>query len=84
MQESPVIQSSNEELFPTLIEQIAAREDTNPVDLTPPLYSAIDPDAVNGLLDSLDTSESSAHIEFTYLGYEIRIESDRTFDISEL
>lgn len=84
MQESAVTDGLPDDLCQTITERIAAREDTTPVKLTPPLYSAVDLDAVESLLDSLEASHSAGQIEFTYLDYEIRLSPDHTIDIVEV
>lgn len=83
MQEQTTTEPSNEGLCQMIVEEIAEREDCDPLELSPPLYSAVDPNAADALFDSLDASRSTGHIEFTYLGYEITVHSDHTIDVSE-
>lgn len=83
MQEQTTTEPSNEGLCHAIAEEIAEREGCDPLELSPPMYSAVDPDAVDALFDSFDASQSDGRIEFTYLGYEISIHSDHTIDVSE-
>lgn len=54
---------------------VAARENTDPAELQPPLYEVIDPEA----LDSLFTPRTDGsvrtggEVQFTYRGYRIRV-----------
>lgn len=61
-----------------IIDLIADLQGVDPVELTPPLYSVIDPDALDALFHSStgDASQTSGHVDFEYCGYEIRIQSD--------
>lgn len=65
-------------LSETIVELIADLEGVDPVELTPPLYSVINPDALESLFDTSASDESppSGHVCFHYCGYEIRVESD--------
>lgn len=52
--------------------QVAAHEGRDPCDL-PPLYSEIDPEALDSLCEHLRAADSDNRISFEYLGYTIRI-----------
>lgn len=61
----------------TVIEAVAEREGMDPVDLTPPLYDMIDPDAVNELLASIpDEHRADVELTFTYSGYQITVQGN--------
>lgn len=61
-----------------IIDLISDLEGVDPVELSPPLYSVIDPKALDTLFRSAsgDTPHPSGHIQFEYCGYEIRVQSD--------
>ncbi|WP_123538674.1 HalOD1 output domain-containing protein [Halosimplex salinum] len=67
-----------------VVDLVADCEDTSPTELSPPLYSAIDPDALDELFRSrsTETSDSPGHVRFSYLGYEVRVRSDGDVEIS--
>lgn len=67
--------ASNESLSRTVIEAVAAREGVEPTELSEPLASAVDPDALDSLF-----SRGSGHVLFTYLDYEVRVTA--TGDVS--
>jgi hypothetical protein len=62
-----------------ILAAVAAREGVDPMDLTVPLYDAIDVDA----LDKLTASQTVTDITFTYYGYEISVDSDGAVEISD-
>jgi Halobacterial output domain 1 len=51
-----------------VIHALADAEKCNPTELTPPLYEAIDPDALNALY-----ARASPHIHFEYTEYHVEI-----------
>ena len=57
---------------------IADLEGADPVELSPPLYSAIDPDALDALFrfSEDDAPQTSGYVYFEYHDYEIRVQSD--------
>ena len=60
-----------EELVFTILDSIAEREDTDPLDL-PPLYEVVDTDALTALL----RGGSMVSASFEYHGYEVGVDSD--------
>ncbi|MDF9747905.1 HalOD1 output domain-containing protein [Natrinema salsiterrestre] len=65
-----------------IIEHIAKMEGTEPVKL-PPLYEAIDPDALERLFASKkDGAERSGRVEFQYNGYTVIAEFDEELRIT--
>lgn len=60
-----------------VIETIAAVTDTDPLAMDPPLYEAIDTDA----LDTLYARGAEATVEFAYDGHTVVVESDRTVTV---
>lgn len=69
---------ATENLSETIVHLIADLEGVDPVELTPPLYSVVDPDALESLFDTpaSDTSQPSGYASFHYCGYKIRVDSD--------
>lgn len=53
-----------------VLRAVAEAERTEPFALEPPLYSAIDPEALDEFVGSLNGG--SGCVEFTYQGYEVR------------
>lgn len=52
----------------------------------PPLYRAVDPDALDRLIDSLEAGADRAagRLRFRYCGYEITVVSDRSVALRSL
>ncbi|WP_123535325.1 HalOD1 output domain-containing protein [Halosimplex salinum] len=60
-----------------VIETIASVTGTDPLSMDPPLYEAVDTDA----LDTLYERSAMASVEFEYNGHTVRIDSDRTVTV---
>lgn len=60
-----------------VVKEVAATLGTSPVELTPPLYEVIDPDALERLFQSRDGRPrfSSGEVEFTYAGCRVTVYS---------
>lgn len=69
----------SEPLTITLVAKIAGREGVDPIDLTPPINSSIDIDALKKLFDG--DKDGFVRIEFTYGGHRVTIENDEEFRI---
>lgn len=69
----------------TIVRMIADREGISPTDLSPPLYSAIDPEALDSLFDGRTSQEPqpAGSICFRYCGYEIAVERDGDITIAD-
>lgn len=65
----------SEPLSQTVVEAVAMAESVDPLDLTVPLYDAIDPDALDALFQSGDASVDG-YVEFVYYGYEVTVTAD--------
>lgn len=60
----------------TVVEAVATATETDPNELEP-LYSAVDPDALDALFADTGTPGSRAgHVEFTYCGFEVVVSRD--------
>lgn len=64
-------------LMVTIIETIAEREGVDALDLTPPLFEAVDP-AIVELLSSKRANDGfeGVSIQFSYQGYEVTLDGD--------
>lgn len=67
-----------------VIETIAAREGVDPIDLDEPLYTAIDTDALDALVEAADpdAGRSPVHVEFRYHGYDVTVTADGDVHLS--
>lgn len=66
--------SDGEPVSLTVVAKIAAREGVDPAEMTPPLHSVIDTDAVDALFGaSSTTSPDERTLEFHYCGYRVRV-----------
>jgi hypothetical protein len=59
----------------TVVEAVAAATETDPNELEP-LYSAVDPDALDALFADTGTRRAAGHIEFTYCGFAVVVSRD--------
>jgi hypothetical protein len=68
-----------------VITAVAAREGVDPVDLHTPLYSAIDSDGLDRLVESATASEDQAalQVQFRYYGYEVTVTQDGQVTLRE-
>jgi hypothetical protein len=62
-----------------VLDAVADAEQMDPARLTPPLYAAIDPEALDALVGSF--TDSSARIEFTYRGHAITVTGAGDVDV---
>lgn len=79
----PTKLSGGERFSTAVVESVAERVGVDPVDLDPPLYRAIDPDALDELLTSLSTNGKNGSVSFTYLDFEITVRGDGTVHLEE-
>lgn len=72
-------------LSTAVIDEIAAHEGVDPMDLKPPLYDVIDPDALDMLFpDPGEPSDTpTGRVVFTYCGYEVEVTSTGGVRISD-
>lgn len=58
-----------------IVERIATREGVDPVELEPPLYEVIDPDALDALVDGRRGRPDRSYVlvNFTYNGYAVTV-----------
>lgn len=66
-----------------VVQGVAAREDTDPLDLEPPLHAVVDTDALDALCRPVDDeSRTPVAVEFSYRGHRVRIDGAGEIDIS--
>ena len=63
----------------TVIEAIAAELDTDPLDLTPPLFDVINPES----LDHLFRDDVVCTVSFEYEGHTVLVHHDGTVEVDE-
>ena len=81
-QSSAVEVRDTEDLSETIVNIVADFEGVDPAELTPPLYSVIDPDALEALFASTDSDgPPHGHVSFRYRGYDVRVTSDGGLEI---
>ena len=61
-----------------ILSKVADAEDCGKLDL-PPLFEAVDPDALEKLVDH----DASFKLSFTYYGYEVEFENPGGIDVTE-
>ncbi|MFC6720738.1 HalOD1 output domain-containing protein [Halobacteriaceae archaeon SHR40] len=60
-----------------VVEKVAEAEDVDPLELTPPLYEVIDPDALDQIFASTPTAGGiEGQMTFFYNGYEVTVSGD--------
>ena len=66
-----------------VVEAVAQEEGVSPAELLPPLFSVVDPEALDALAQPApDSSTGQIEIEFTYLDYAVQVEHDPEMGIS--
>lgn len=67
-----------------VVTAVADAKGVDPIDL-PPLFGAIDPDALDALFESgAVASRQSGSVEFAYAGYLVEVAADGTVDLDVL
>lgn len=66
-----------------VVEAVAQKEGVSPSELSPPLFSVVDPEALDTLVqEDADSNTSQVVIEFVYLNYVVQIRNGPTVSIS--
>ncbi|TYL35934.1 hypothetical protein CV102_24985 [Natronococcus pandeyae] len=66
-----------------VVEAVAQKEGISPSELSPPLFSVVDPDALDALVqEDVDSNTRQVEVEFTYLDYVVQIRNGPTVSIS--
>lgn len=63
-----------------VIQAVSRHTDTGPLEL-PPLYQAVDPDALNDLV--ANSTDALDAIQFTYAGHSVTVQGDGTVTIGD-
>lgn len=66
-----------------IVERIANCEGVDPLDL-PPLYEAVDPDALDALTGASVGRDSALQVEFSYCGYDVTVTGESVVHIDEV
>lgn len=75
MSEFPLDQRPGKDPLSTaILSEVAAREGVDPIDVSPPIYTVIDPDALEKLFSGGTGGFTS--VEFTYADHRISIRGD--------
>lgn len=76
---------TDEPVIIQIVQQVAAREDVDPMALHPPLHDVIDTDALEALFRSAkrDQAVSTVTLEFVYQGYAVRVDSSGDVHVSD-
>lgn len=64
-----------------VVERVAAAEGVDPLELQPPLFDAIDADAMDSLFES---ANSATKLQFTYHGYNVTIDGDYNVELDSV
>lgn len=68
----------------TVVEAVANREGVDAMELTVPLYDAIDPEALDAIVQGDQTDDaSSLRIEFSYYGYAVSVAADGSVQVED-
>ena len=60
-----------------VVEAVAEAEGVNPVELSPPLYEVVDPDALDDLFAPTTVNgRMDGEVRFSYVGYEVTVAGD--------
>lgn len=59
-----------------VVAAVAEAEGVDPTELSPPLYTAIDPDVLDTIFQAGSDPEGTGHLVFEYLGYEVTVLPD--------
>ncbi|WP_135822395.1 HalOD1 output domain-containing protein [Halostella litorea] len=64
-------------LSESVVEAMAKAESVDPMELTPPLYEVIDPDAIDRVFAPTPSNERRrGHLSFSYNGYVVNVSGD--------
>lgn len=61
-----------------ILEAVAAQDGVDPMELEPPLFDVVDPDALEAILSTGATAQSEVTVTFEWAGYDIVVGSDGT------
>lgn len=68
-----------------VIEAVAAATDVSPLKLDPPLFTVVDPEALEAFVASIDAEANSPHgrVEFAYCGCDVTVTAAGVVTVSD-
>ena len=75
--ELPDAEKTYTNLSRAVIGAVAEAEGVDELDLEPPLFEAVNPDALNNLFHN-----ATGRVQFNYLGYTVDVDQDGTVDLA--
>lgn len=73
-----------EDVINKVVNKIAEVEGVDPLELTPPLYEVIDPDALCQILATTSTAgRMNGQVTFSYTGYEVVVGGDGSVSVEK-
>ena len=80
--QSPSRSGADESLSVTVVREIAAHDGVDPTELSPPLFHAIDPAALDALFEPTESGgPRTGRVTFVYDGKRITVDSDGAVEI---
>lgn len=69
-----------------VVTAVADATDTSPENLTPPLFSVVDPEALDALVESMPSVSPAApgSVTFTYCGCDVTVSADGRVTVDEI
>lgn len=74
-----LVHDERDPLSTRVVTMVAERKGVDPAELTPPLHSAVEPDALEALFS--EGKSGFVRLQFTYDGFEVSIEGDENPEI---
>lgn len=68
-----------------VIDAVADAKGVSTLDVRPPLYAVVDPDALDELVDSMVRlpNDAGGHVAFSYSGYDVTVSGDGDVSVAE-
>lgn len=63
---------------------VADAKGVSPIDLNPPLYTAVDTDALDQFVNSLSEKPAAVQITFEYGGFDVTVSGDGSVSLAEI
>ena len=91
MNEAPIttnatkVTHEDEPASEAVVNAVADEEGVSPIDVRPPLYAAVDPDALDDFASRMScwSSSSPGRIVFAYAGYEVTVHGDGEISLAD-
>ncbi|MDZ5810297.1 HalOD1 output domain-containing protein [Halorubrum sp. AD140] len=65
-----------------IVEKVAEQEAVDPIELTPPLFEVIDPDALGQIFATTPTAgRMEVQVTFSYNGYQVAVRGDGSVSV---